>query len=63
MGLMVDVERLVKSVVAISCLTALEMTALIKDIDGACFVPVAMAIAGLGGYIISKKYTNNSEAK
>ena len=63
MGLMVDVERLVKAIVAISCLTALEITALIKGIDGSCLVPVAMAIAALGGYIVSKKYTNNSEAK
>ena len=63
MGIMVDVERLVKAIVAISCLTALEITALIKEIDGACFTPVAMAIAVLGGYVIAKKYTKEEEAK
>ena len=49
-----NIERLVKSVVAMSCLTALEITALALGIDGAYFVPICMAIAGLGGYTIGK---------
>jgi len=52
---MVNVERLIKSVVAISCLTALEMTALIMGIDGTALSVVVAAIAGLGGYAIGKK--------
>jgi len=52
---MVDVERLVKSVVAIACLTTLEMTALIMGVDGIVFSVVVGAIAGLGGYAVGKK--------
>jgi len=47
-----DTERLVKSLVAISCLTCLEMTALIMGVDGALFGVVIAAIAGLGGYTV-----------
>ena len=50
-----NVERLVKSVVAMACLTTLEMTALIMQIDGAIFLPVVAAIAGLAGYELGKK--------
>ena len=50
-----DVERLVKSCVAIGALTTLEMTALIMQIDGALFLPVAAAIAGLAGFELGRK--------
>ena len=56
-----NIERLVKSVVAMSCLTSLEITALALGIDGAYFVPICMAIAGLGGYTIGK--SSNGEKK
>ena len=50
-----NVERMVKSIVAISCLTTLEMTALLTGTDGALFLPVVAAIAGLAGYELGKK--------
>ena len=53
-----DVERLVKTCVAIGALTTLEMTALIMQVDGALFVPVVAAIAGLAGFEIGKRKTS-----
>ena len=47
-------ERLVKGLVAMGCLTTLEMTALIMGIDGALFGVVIAAIAGIGGYAVGK---------
>jgi len=56
-----DTERMVKAIVAISCLTVLEMTALIMGVDGAVFSVVIAAIAGLGGYTIGKVKGNNAK--
>ena len=50
-----DVESLIKSIVAIGCLTTLEMTALIMGFDGALFVPVVAAIEGLAGFELGKR--------
>jgi len=52
---MVDVGKLVRSIVAIGALTTLEMTALIMEIDGVTLSLVIGAIAGLGGYELGKK--------
>jgi len=49
-----NIERLVKGLVAMGCLTTLEMTALILGVDGAYFAPVVAAIAAIGGYTIAK---------
>ena len=43
-----------KALGAMVCLTILETVALIKEVDGALFVPIAMAIAALGGFAIGK---------
>ena len=39
-------------IVAISALCILESLALIMEVDGALLLPIAAAIAGLGGYQI-----------
>jgi len=39
-----------KTIIAIICLTALEINALIKGIDGKLLLAAVAAIAGLGGY-------------
>ena len=56
-----DTERLIKAVLAISCLTALEITALAMGVDGVLFSFVCIAIAGLGGYAIGKKNSKEEE--
>ena len=56
-----DVELMVKSIVAMACLTTLEMTALIMGVDGAVFAVVVAAVAGLGGYTIGKKAVTPEE--
>ena len=43
---------LMKTILAIICITALEIVALIKDIDGVLLAASIAAIAGLGGYQI-----------
>jgi len=43
-------------IVAIICLTALEVTALLTHTDGAFFMPVVSAISGIAGAIIGYKY-------
>jgi len=47
-----NVERLVKAITAIACLTTLEIVALVQGVDGALFGIVIAAIAGLGGYVM-----------
>ena len=39
-------------IIAMSCITALEVVALLKGVDGAVFGFVIAALAGLGGYEI-----------
>ena len=43
-----------KTIVAIACITALLITALIKGMDGALLATGIGVIAGLGGYIVGK---------
>ena len=44
-----------KSITAILCLTAIEITALLKGINGVLLAAVIAAVAGLGGYVVAKK--------
>jgi len=46
--------KLVKTIVSISCITAIEITALCLGYDGAILAGVIAAIAGIGGYTIGK---------
>ena len=39
-----------KTIIAIICITALEVVAMLCDIDGAAFGVAIAAVAGLGGY-------------
>lgn len=48
-------KKTIKACAAMACLTALEITALLKDVDGALFVPIVAAIAALGGYTVARK--------
>jgi len=59
----VNVQKLVTGLVAMGCLTALEMTALITGLDGQLFTVVIAAIAGIGGYTIADKTESPKEAK
>jgi len=43
-----------KTIVAIGCIAAILITALIKGVDGALLSTGVAAIAGLGGYAVGK---------
>ena len=43
-----------KTIVAIGCLTAIAITALITKTDGLILSGCVMAISGLGGFILGK---------
>lgn len=48
-------------IIAILCITALEITAMLCGVDGAVFGIAIAAISGLGGYQIHKKRTEAKE--
>jgi len=50
-------------IVAILCITALEVVALTQGVDGAVFGVVIAAIAGLGGYEIKVLRDKRKEKK
>lgn len=45
----------VASIVAILCITALEIVAIANDINGALLAGSVAVIAGLGGYAVKRK--------
>ncbi|MBA7586236.1 hypothetical protein ES708_28232 [subsurface metagenome] len=45
----------IASIIAIICITTLEIIALLNDINGALLSLAIGAIAGLGGYAIKRK--------
>lgn len=47
-------EKVVKAVVAIASITILELYALYQGVDGQALSLAVGAIAGLGGYILTK---------
>jgi len=53
-------EKTVIALVAMICITALELVALICNIDGAFFGVVVAAIAGLGGYTLARQATTQA---
>ena len=43
-----------KEIIAIIALAAIEITALIKEVDGAMLVPIVAGITALGTYVVVK---------
>lgn len=48
-------DNTIKSLFAMACVTALEVIALLQNIDGAFLVTAVAALAGLGGYALAKR--------
>ena len=48
-------QNTIKACVAMVCVTALEIYALYRGIDGTVLAAVIAVIAGLGGYVAGKK--------
>lgn len=55
-------DNTIKSCMAIACLTAIELFALYKGINGAVFGVVVALISGLGGYTLAKVQAQKQEA-
>jgi len=51
------------AIVSALCLTGLEITALMKGIDGQLFALVIAAIAGLGGFNLGSFFSSNGKHK
>lgn len=51
------------TIVAILCLTLLEVIAIVHHIDGTTFLGVATIIGGLGGYAVCKARTKTPPPK
>ena len=45
---------MVLAIVSMSCITAMEITALVLGVNGAALAAVVAAVAGLGGYTIGQ---------
>lgn len=52
-----------KAVIAMICITALEVVAILKGIDGAVFGIAIAAIAGLGGYEVHAARMESKQKK
>lgn len=52
-----------KAVIAMICITALEVVAILCNIDGAVFGIAIAAIAGLGGYEVHAARVNQQKDK
>ena len=48
---------LTKEIVAILCITAIGITALLKGLDSGLLTAIVTALAGLGGFMIGKATT------
>lgn len=48
-------DTTVKAIVAMGCITVLELSAILAGIDGAYLALVVGALAGLGGYEVAKR--------
>ena len=48
-------QNSIKACVAMVCVTALEIYALSRGIDGTALAAAVAVIAGLGGYVVGKK--------
>ena len=54
-------DKTLITIIAIISVVILEIVALIKGIDGQIFATVISVIAGLGGYTIGKKVSENEQ--
>ena len=47
-------KKMVLAIVAMACITTLEMTALVLGIDGTALAGAVAAVAALGGYAVGQ---------